>query len=145
MSRECDKSSFIPKSKWDEYTSSDFLVSPKDDACEHMKTHLFTFIINKISFGRDILDKIRYYPFVKHHKQQFIMKYCREYKISNEKIVREWYTDIIKDKINWSIVLEAIEAQINISDAFYITKPEMKKFFTSYANDVTDLIIVLDF
>ena len=54
-----------------------------------MNTHLFTFLINKIPYGRDILDKIRYYPFVQHHKQQFIMKYCREYKISNEKIVRE--------------------------------------------------------
>ena len=111
-----------------------------------MKTNLFIFLINKISFGRDVIDKIHYYPFVQHHKQQFIMKYCREHKISNQKIVKEWYTDIIKDKINWPIVLEAIEAQINISDEFYIKlKPEMKKIFTLYENDVTYLTIVLDF
>ena len=60
--------------------------------------------------------------------------------------MREWYTDIIRDKIIWPIILEAIEAQINISDEFYIKlKPEMKKVFTSYANDVTDLTTVLDF
>ena len=60
--------------------------------------------------------------------------------------MREWYTDIIRDKIIWPIILEAIEAQINISDEFYIKlKPEMKTVFTSYANDVTDLTTVLDF
>ena len=113
---------------------------------KYIKTHLFTFLINKIPFGRDILDKIHYYPFVQHHKQQLIMKYCREHKISNKTIVKEWYTDIIKDKINWPIVLEAVDAQINISDELYIKlKPEMKKIFISYANDVTYLTIVLNF
>ena len=74
------------------------------------------------------------------------MKYCNEHKISNQKIVRELYTDIIKDKINWQIILEAIDAQINISDEFYIKlKPEMKIVFTSYVNDVIDLTAVLDF
>ena len=74
------------------------------------------------------------------------MKYCNEHKISNKKIVRELYTDIIKDKINWQIILEAIDAQINISDEFYIKlKPEMKIAFTSYVNDVIDLTAVLDF
>ena len=74
------------------------------------------------------------------------MKYCREYKILNQKIVKEWYTEIISDKINWPIVLEAIEEQINNSDDFDLKlKPEMKKVFISYANDVTYLTTVLDF
>ena len=48
--------------------------------------------------------------------------------------------------MNWPIVLESIETQINVSDDLYIKlKPEMKKLFISYANDVTDLITVLDF
>ena len=48
--------------------------------------------------------------------------------------------------MNWPIVLEAIEAQINVSDDLYIKlKPEMKKVFISYANDVTDLTTVLNF
>ena len=60
--------------------------------------------------------------------------------------MRELYTDIIRDKIIWPIILEAIEAQMNVSDKFYIKlKSEMKKVFTSYANNVTDLTIVLDF
>ena len=60
--------------------------------------------------------------------------------------MKQWYTNIISDKANWPIVLEAIEAQINVSDDLYIKlKPEMKKLFISYANDVTDLITVLDF
>ena len=47
-------------------------------------------------------------------------------------------------QINQPIVLEAIE-EINISDDFYIKlKPEIKKVFTSYANNVTDLTTVLD-
>ena len=47
-------------------------------------------------------------------------------------------------QINYPIVLEAIE-EINISDDFYIKlKPEIKKVFTSYANNVTDLTTVLD-
>ena len=124
----------MKKSKSDEYTSSDFIESPKDDAHEYMKTHLFTFLKNKTSFGRDGLDKIYYYPFVQHHKKKFIMKHCKELKISNQKIVGEWYIDIIKDKINWPIAFEEIEAHINVSDEFYIKlKPEMKKAFTSYA------------
>ena len=74
------------------------------------------------------------------------MKYCEAHKISNQKIVKQWYTDIIEDKINHPIVLEAIEAQMNVSDKFYIKlKSEMKKVFTSYANDVTDLTTALDF
>ena len=74
------------------------------------------------------------------------MKCCREFKILNKKIVKQWYIDIILDKVNWPIVLEAIEAQINVSDDLYIKlKPEMKKVFILYVNDVTDLIIVLDF
>ena len=60
-----------------------------------------------------------------------------------------WNTGIQKlfqTKTNWPIILEAIEAQINVLDDFYIKlKPEMKKLFISYANDVTDLTTVLDF
>ena len=111
-----------------------------------MKSNLFTFLRKKIPFGRDVLDKIQYYPFVQHYKQQFIMKCCREFKILNQKIVKQWYTDIILDKVNWSIVLEAIESQIIELDDLYIKlKPEMKKVFISYANDATDLTTVLDF
>ena len=50
------------------------------------------------------------------------------------------YTDIISDKGNWPILLEAIEAQIALSEGLYIKlKSEMKKVFISYANDVTNL------
>ena len=60
--------------------------------------------------------------------------------------MKQWYTDIISDNVNWPIVLEAIEAQINIADDLYITlKPEMMNVFISYVNDVTDLTTVLDF
>ena len=90
--------------------------------------------------------KIQYYPFVQHYKLQFRKKYCSEFKILNQKFGRQLYTDIISDKMNWPIVLESIETQINVSDDLYIKlKPEMKKLFISYANDVTDLITVLDF
>ena len=34
--------------------------------------------------------------------------------------MKQWYTDIISDNVNWLIVLEAIEAQINVSDDLYI-------------------------
>ena len=85
------------------------LGSPKDETYEHMKTHFYTFIINKIPFGRDALDKMYYYPLVQHHKNQFIMKYCEAHKISNQKIVKQWYTDIIEDEINHPIVLEGIK------------------------------------
>ena len=64
----------------------------------------------------------------------------------NQKIVKQRYTDIIEDKINYPIVLEAIEAKIDESDIFYIKlKSRMKKVFTSYANDVIDLTTVLGF
>ena len=53
-----------------------------------MKSNLFTFLREKIPFGRDVLDKIQYYPFVQHYKQQFIKKNCSEFKISNKKIVK---------------------------------------------------------
>ena len=99
-------------------TIPDIIESPKDDAYEYMKTIFLTFLLNNIPFGRDVLDKIQYFPFVQHHKQQFIMKYCREYKILNNKIVKQWYTEIISDKINCPIVLKAIEVQINVSDFF---------------------------
>ena len=60
--------------------------------------------------------------------------------------MKQWYTDIILDKVNWSIVLEAIESQIIELDDLYIKlKPEMKKVFISYADDATDLKTVLDF
>ena len=111
-----------------------------------MKSNLFTFLREEIQFGRDALDKIQYYPFLQHHKLQFIRKYCSEFKILNKKIVKQWYTDNILDKVNWPIVLEAIEAQINELDDLYIKlKPEMKKVFISYANNVTYLTTVLDF
>ena len=86
MSQECDKSSSTPKSKSDEYTSSDLLESPKDDTYNHMKTPFFTFIIHKIPSGRDVPHKIHYYPFVQDDKKQFIMKYCKEHKISYQKL-----------------------------------------------------------
>ena len=69
MSQECDKPSSTPKSKLDEYSSSDFIESPKDDAYEHMKTHLFTFLKNKFPFVREVFNKIHYYPFVQPHKK----------------------------------------------------------------------------
>ena len=97
-SQECDKTSSTPKSESDEKTIPDIIESPKDDAYEYMKTICLTFLLNNISFGRDVLDKIQYFPFVQHHKQQFIMKYCREYKILNKQIVKQWYTEIISDK-----------------------------------------------
>ena len=37
------------------------------------------------------------------------MKYCEAHKISNQKIVKQWYTDIIEDEINHPIVLEGIK------------------------------------
>ena len=65
-----------------------------------MKTHFFT----------SIRHKIHYYPFVQHHKKQFIMKYCKERKVLNQNIIKQWYTDIVEDEINQPIVLEGIEA-----------------------------------
>ena len=60
--------------------------------------------------------------------------------------MKQWYTYIISVKGNWPIVLEAIEAHINLSDKLHIKlKPEMKKVFISYANDVKALTTVLDF
>ena len=63
MSLECDKSYSTPTSQSFEYTSSSLLGSPKDDVYEHMKTRFYTFIVNKIPFGRYDFDKIHYYPF----------------------------------------------------------------------------------
>ena len=61
-------------------------------------------------------------------------------------MVLQWYTDITLDKGNWPILLEPIEVQIALSEELYNKlKPEMKKVFISYANDVTDLKTVLDF
>ena len=89
-SHECDRTSSTPKSKSVEKIISDIIESPKDDAYKHMKTNSFTFLINKIPFERDILDKIQhFFPFIQHHKQQFVMKYCRECKILNQKIVKQ--------------------------------------------------------
>ena len=73
------------------------------------------------------------------------MKYYKIHKILNQKIVKQQETNIIEDKVNHPIFLEAIEAQMNLSDEFYIQlKSGMKKDFTSYANDVKDLTTVLD-
>ena len=69
-----------------------------------------------------------YYPLVKHHKKQFIMKYCEAHKISNQKIVKQWYTDIIEDEINHPIVLETIVTQMIVSDEFCI-KLESEFFY----------------
>ena len=63
-------------------TVSENIESPKDEAYEHMKSNLFTFLRKKIPFGRDNLDEIQYFPFVQYHKLQFIKKYCSEFKIS---------------------------------------------------------------
>ena len=54
---------------------------PKDDAYEYMKSNLFTFLRERIPFGRDVLDEIQYYSFVQHYKLQFIKKYCSQFKI----------------------------------------------------------------
>ena len=63
-SQECNNTSTTPKSKSDEKTIIDIIESPKDDAYEHTKTNLFTFLINKIQFVRDVLDKKQYFNFV---------------------------------------------------------------------------------
>ena len=57
----------------------------KDEAYEHMKSNLFTFLITKIPFGRDDLDEIQYYPFVELYKQAFIKKYCNQFGITEKK------------------------------------------------------------
>ena len=60
--------------------------------------------------------------------------------------MKQWYTEIFSYKGNWSIVLEAIEAHIALSEDSYIKlKPEMKKVFILYAIDVTDLTTLLAF
>ena len=73
-SHQCDKTSTTPKSKSDEKKVSDSIESHKDEAYEHMKSNLFIFLREKIPFGRDDLDEIQYYPFVQHHKLQFVKK-----------------------------------------------------------------------
>ena len=119
---------------------------PKDNAYEHMKSNLFIFLKAKIPFGRYDLDEIQYHSFVEQYKQPFITNYCGRFKIKEKNIVKKWYTDIIADKGNWPILLEAIETQIALSENLYIQlKSEMKKVFISYANDVIDLTIVLNF
>ena len=78
VSHQCDKTSTTPKSK-------NNIESPKDEAYEHMKSNLFTLLREEIQFGRYALDKIQYYPFLQHHKLQFIRKYCSGFKILNKK------------------------------------------------------------
>ena len=68
---------------------SDNIESHKGEAYEHVKSNVFTFLREKIPFGRDVLDEIQYYPFVQHHKLYFIKKWSSEFKISNQKIVKQ--------------------------------------------------------
>ena len=68
---------------------SDNIKSPKDEAYERMKFNFFTFLRENIPFGGEFFDKIQYYPFVQHHKLQLIKRYCSEFKISNQKIVKQ--------------------------------------------------------
>ena len=116
-SHQCDKSSTTQS---DEKKISNNKESTKNEAYEHMKSNLFTFLKTKIPLGKDDLDVIQYDPFVEQYKQSFMTIYCNEFKIKDRKIVRKWYTDIISDKGNWSIFLEAIEAQITLSEGVYI-------------------------
>ena len=39
----------------------------EDTAFQNMKKQLYMFLINKIPFGKDDLDTIQYYSFVKKH------------------------------------------------------------------------------
>ena len=60
--------------------------------------------------------------------------------------MREWYTNIVSDKGNWPILLDAIEQQIALSDSLHIKlKEEMKNDFISYANGKKDLKLLKDF
>ena len=107
----------------------------KDRAYEHMKSYLFKFLKTKIRFGADDLDLIQYEPFVKKHKNTFIRGYCKEFKITNKKFVKEWYIIIVSDEGNWPILLDAIEQQMELSDSLHIKlKEEMKNELISYAN-----------
>ena len=111
-----------------------------------MKSIFFTFLKTKIPFGIDDLHSIQYDPFVERYKQSFITTYCDKFKINNKKIVRKQYTNIVSDKVNWSILLEAIEKQISLSDGLYIKlKQEMKNNFISYANGKKHLTSLRDF
>ena len=47
---------------------------PKHDAYEHMKSNLFTFLRERIPFGKDDIDEIQYDPFVEQYRQPFIKK-----------------------------------------------------------------------
>ena len=58
----------------------------KDEAYEHMKSNLFTFLKTKIPLGIDDLDLIQYDPFVELYKQSFITTYCNTFKINNRKL-----------------------------------------------------------
>ena len=98
-SHQCDKT-FTTPNRNQMKKVSDNIESPKDEAYERMKFNFFTFLRENIPFGGDFFDKIQYYPFVQHHKLQFIKRYCSEFKISNQKIVKQWYTDIISDKVS---------------------------------------------
>ena len=52
------------------------ITSPtkQDKVYEHMKKHIFSFLINTISFGKNDLETIQYYSFVKKHKIKFVSK-----------------------------------------------------------------------
>ena len=54
-----------------------------------MKKHLFTFLINKIPFGKNDLETLQYYPLSKKYKMTFVSKYSFENNISNTNIVKE--------------------------------------------------------
>ena len=71
---------------------------------------------------------IQYGPFVEQYKQTFINNYCTQFKITDEKIVKKWYTDINSDKGNWPILLDTIETQMSLTENLFIKlKPEIKK------------------
>ena len=60
----------------------------EDKAFDHMKKHLFIFLINKIRSGKDDLDTIQYYSFVKNYKTTFVSKYNSENNISNPNLLQ---------------------------------------------------------
>ena len=118
----------------------------KDAAYEHMKSYLFKFLKTKIPFGADDLDLSQYEPFVKKHKNTFIRGYCKEFKITNKKFVKEWYIRIVSDVGNWPILLDAIEQHMELSDNLHIKlKEEMKNELISYVNGKKYLKKLKDF
>ena len=111
-----------------------------------MKKHLFKFLINKIPFGKNDLETVQYYTFVKKHKMIFVSKYSFENNISNTNIVKELYDKIVNETAYHPIILEVIEEQIEVSNEMYIElKIEMKEFVITFANEVKDLTYVLNF